>query len=35
VAGVLSVVLFPMLASVVLGSGGPRRTSVHQDHDSL
>jgi len=35
VAGVLSVVLFPMLASVVLGPEGPGPTSARQDHDSL
>ena len=35
VAGVLSVVLFPMLASAVLGSGGSGRASARQDHDSL
>jgi len=35
VAGVLSVVFFPMLASMVLGSGVPRRASAHFDHDSL
>ena len=35
VAGVLSVVLFPMLASVVLRLGRPERASACQDHDSL
>ncbi len=35
VAGVLSVVLFPILASMVLGSGVPRRASAYHDHDSL
>jgi len=35
VAGVLSVVLFPMLASAVLGPGGAGRTAARQDHDSL
>jgi Kef-type K+ transport system membrane component KefB len=35
VAGVLSVVLFPMLASVVLGPGRAARTAAGQDHDSL
>ena len=36
VAGVLSVVLFPMLASVLLGPGRVGgRTSARQDHDSL
>jgi hypothetical protein len=35
VAGILSVVLFPMLASVVLGPAGSGRASARQDHDSL
>jgi Kef-type K+ transport system membrane component KefB len=35
VAGVLSVVLFPMLASVVLRPGRAGRTAAGQDHDSL
>jgi hypothetical protein len=35
VAGVLSVVFFPMLASAVLGSGSSGRASARQDHDSL
>jgi Kef-type K+ transport system membrane component KefB len=35
VAGVLSVVLFPMLASMLLGSGVPRRASAYHDQDSL
>ncbi len=35
VAGVLSVVLFPMLASMMLGTGAPRRASAYHDHDSL
>jgi hypothetical protein len=35
VAGVLSVVLFPMLASVVLGPAGSGRASARHDHDSL
>jgi Kef-type K+ transport system membrane component KefB len=35
VAGVLSVVAFPMFASMVLGSGRPRQASTYHDHDSL
>ena len=35
VAGVLSVVLFPMLASMMLGTAAPRRASAYHDHDSL
>jgi Kef-type K+ transport system membrane component KefB len=35
VAGALSVVLFPMLASVVLGPGKAGRPSTPQVHDSL
>jgi hypothetical protein len=35
VAGVLSVVLFPMLASMVLGPGGPGPASARHDRDSL
>jgi hypothetical protein len=37
VAGVLSVVFFPMLASVVLGAGTSGRASARpvQDHDGL
>jgi hypothetical protein len=33
VSGVLSVVLFPMLASVVLGPGVSGRASARPDHD--
>jgi hypothetical protein len=35
VAGVLSVVLFPILASAVLGPAGSGRASARQDHESL
>jgi hypothetical protein len=35
VAGVLSVVLYPVLASGVLGPRGARRGGAYHDHDSL
>jgi nitrate reductase NapE component len=35
VAGVLSVVLYPVLASGVLGTRGARRDRAYHDHDSL